>query len=124
MRWRTSHSQACVGNPFVSRPRTLLTQSAGKFYEVDGGLSSIETTPRLLKLISARNLCLVLVIRERVSVWRKRVEGGGRGKEEKLGGPSIFFGWNMGGLKMLKDDLGGGVFKFLLSSIPTEQHDA
>ena len=34
--------------------------------------------------------------------------GGGRGKEEKLGGPSIFFGWNMGGLKMLKDDLGGG----------------
>ena len=53
-------------------------------------------------------------------------EGGGRGgKEEKLGGPSIFFGWNMGGLKMLKDDLGGGGgFKFLLSSIPTEQHDA
>ena len=34
--------------------------------------------------------------------------GGGGGKEEKLGGPSIFFGWNMGGLKMLKDDLGGG----------------
>ena len=31
----------------------------------------------------------------------------------------------MGGLKMSKDDLGGGgVFKFLLSSIPTEQHDA
>ena len=29
----------------------------------------------------------------------------------------------MGGLKMPKDDL-GGVFKFLLSSIPTEQHDA
>ena len=24
---------------------------------------------------------------------------------------------------MPKDDLGGGVFKFLLSSIPTEQHD-
>ena len=54
---------------------------------------------------------------------------GGRGKEEKLGGPSIFFGWNIGGLKMPKDDLvggggGGGVFKFLLNSIPTEQHDA
>ena len=30
---------------------------------------------------------------------------------------------NMGGLKMRKDDL-RGVFKFLLSSIPTEQHDA
>ena len=32
-----------------------------------------------------------------------------------------------GGLKMPKDDLGGGgegVFKFLLSSIPTKQHDA
>ena len=29
----------------------------------------------------------------------------------------------MGGLKMPKDDL-GWVFKFLLSSIPTEQHDA
>ena len=29
----------------------------------------------------------------------------------------------MGGRKMPKDDL-GGVFKFLLSSIPTEQHDA
>ena len=28
----------------------------------------------------------------------------------------------MGSLKMPKDDL-GGVFKFLLSSIPTEQHD-
>ena len=28
----------------------------------------------------------------------------------------------MGGLKMSKDDL-GGVFKFFLSSIPTEQHD-
>ena len=44
--------------------------------------------------------------------------GGGGGR------PSIFLGWNMGGLKMPKDDLGGGVFKFLLSSIPTEQHDA
>ena len=29
----------------------------------------------------------------------------------------------MGGLKMPKDDF-GGVFKFLLSSIPTEKHDA
>ena len=28
----------------------------------------------------------------------------------------------MGGLKMPKDDL-GGVLKFLLSSIPAEQHD-
>ena len=43
--------------------------------------------------------------------WR-----GGDGGE--IGGPSIFFAWNMGGLKMPKDDL-GGVFKFLLSSIPT-----
>ena len=34
-------------------------------------------------------------------------------------GPSIFFGWNMGGLKMRKDDL-GGVFKFLLSSMMFE----
>ena len=33
--------------------------------------------------------------------WR----GGGGGGE--IGGPSIFFGWNMGGLKMPKDDLGG-----------------
>ena len=33
--------------------------------------------------------------------WR----GGGGGGEN--GGPSIFFGWNMGGLKMPKDDLGG-----------------
>ena len=46
--------------------------------------------------------------------------GGGGGGE--FGGPSIFFGWNMGSLKMPKDDL-EGVFKFLLSSIPTEQHD-
>ena len=30
----------------------------------------------------------------------------------------------MGGLEMPKDDLGAGVFKFLLRSIPTEQHDA
>ena len=99
MRWRTSHSQACVGNPFVSRPRTLLTQSAGKFYEVDGGLSSIETTPRLLKLISARNLCLVLVIRERVSVWRKRVEGGGGGGRRR----------NWGGLQFFSDGIWGAL---------------
>ena len=46
------------------------------------------------------------------------------GGEGEIGWPSIFFGWNMGGLKMPKDDLGGGVFEFLLSSIPTEQHDA
>ena len=37
----------------------------------------------------------------------------------EIGGPSIFFGWNMGGLKMPTL----GVFKFLLSSIRTEQHD-
>ena len=30
----------------------------------------------------------------------------------------------LGGLEMPKDDLGAGVFKFLLRSIPTEQHDA
>ena len=51
------------------------------------------------------------------------IKGGG-GVEEKLGGPSTFFGWNMGGPKCQKMTLGGGVFKFLLSSIPTEQHDA
>ena len=36
--------------------------------------------------------------------------GGGGGEEgwRRNGGPSIFFGWNMGGLKMPKDDLGGG----------------
>ena len=44
--------------------------------------------------------------------------------EEKLGGLQFFLdGIYMGGLKMPKDDL-GGVFKFLLSSILTEQHDA
>ena len=43
--------------------------------------------------------------------------------EEKLGGLQFWGGWNMGGLKMPKDDL-GGVLKFLLSRIPTEQHDA
>ena len=31
------------------------------------------------------------------------MEGGG-----EIGGPSIIFGWNMGGLKLPKDDLGGG----------------
>ena len=37
------------------------------------------------------------------------VGGGGVELEEKLEGlqSSIFFGWNMGGLKMPKDDLGG-----------------
>ena len=34
--------------------------------------------------------------------WR-----GGGGVEEKLGGLQFFLGWNMGGLKMPKDDLGG-----------------
>ena len=45
--------------------------------------------------------------------------------EEKLGGLQFVLDgiWGGGGLKMPKDDL-GGVFKFLLSSIPTEQHDA
>ena len=44
--------------------------------------------------------------------------------EEKLGGLQ-FFWMEYGGLKMAKDDLGGGgVFKFILSSIPTEQHEA
>ena len=38
---------------------------------------------------------------------RWRGEGGGGGGE--IGGPSIFFGWNMEGLKMPKDDLGGGL---------------
>ena len=46
--------------------------------------------------------------------WRGEGVGGGG----EIGGPSIFFGWSMGGPKMPKDDL-GGVFKFLLSSIPT-----
>ena len=32
--------------------------------------------------------------------------GGGMGRGE-IGGPSIFFGLNMGGLKMPKGDLGG-----------------
>ena len=45
--------------------------------------------------------------------------------EEKLRGLQFVLDGIWGGLKMPKDDLGGGgVFKFLLSSIPTEQHDA
>ena len=36
--------------------------------------------------------------------WRG---GGGGGGGGEIGGPSILFGWNMGGLKMPKDDLGG-----------------
>ena len=48
----------------------------------------------------------------------------GGGVEEKLGGLQFFLDGIWGGLKMPKDDLGGGVVKFLLSSIPTEQHDA
>ena len=35
-----------------------------------------------------------------------KLEGAGGGGGE-IGGPSIFFGWIMGGLKMPKDDLGG-----------------
>ena len=51
--------------------------------------------------------------------WR-----GGGGVEEKLGGLQ-FFGYGIwGALKGQKMTSGGGVFKFLLSSIPTEQHDA
>ena len=33
-----------------------------------------------------------------------KLEGGGG--EERLGGLQFLFGWNMGGLKMPKDDLG------------------
>ena len=47
---------------------------------------------------------------------------GGAGVEEKFVGLQFFLDGIWGGLKMPKDDL-GGVFKFLLSSIPTEQHD-
>ena len=47
--------------------------------------------------------------------------GGGEGGGEI--GAFNFFWIEYGGLRMPKDDL-GGVFKFLLSSIPTEQHDA
>ena len=46
-----------------------------------------------------------------------------RGGWRRNWGALNFFGWNMGDLKMPKDDL-GRIFKFLLSSIPTEQHDA
>ena len=35
------------------------------------------------------------------------LEGGGGGGGGEIGGPSNFFGWNMGGLKMPKDDPGG-----------------
>ena len=35
-----------------------------------------------------------------------KLEGGGGRCGGEIGGPSIFFGWNMGGLKMPKDDLG------------------
>ena len=38
---------------------------------------------------------------------REGGEGGG-----EIGGPPIFFGWNMGGLKMPKDDLGGSLSFF------------
>ena len=44
--------------------------------------------------------------------------------EEKLGGLQFFLNGIWGALKCQKMTLGGGVFKFLLSSIPTEQHDA
>ena len=40
--------------------------------------------------------------------------------EEKFGGLQFCLDGIWGGLKMPKDDFGGGVFKFLLSSIPTE----
>ena len=44
----------------------------------------------------------------------------------EIGGPSLFnfFCMEYGGTsKCQKMTWGGGVFKFLLSSIPTEQHD-
>ena len=45
--------------------------------------------------------------------------------EEKLGGLQFVLDGIWGALKCQKMTLGGGgVFKFLLSSIPTEQHDA
>ena len=44
--------------------------------------------------------------------------------EEKLGDPQYFLDGIWGALKCQKMTLGGGgVFKFLLSSIPTKQHD-
>ena len=37
-----------------------------------------------------------------------KLEGGGGGEGgREIGGPSIFFGWTMRGLKMPKDDRGG-----------------
>ena len=48
--------------------------------------------------------------------WR----GGGGGE---IGGLQFFFDGIWGALKCQKMTWGGGVFKFLLSSIPTEQHD-
>ena len=49
--------------------------------------------------------------------------GGGGEVEEKLGGLQFFLDGIMGALKCQKMTLGGGggVFKCLLSSIPTEQ---
>ena len=45
--------------------------------------------------------------------------------EEKLGGLQFVLDGIWGALKCQKMTLGGGGgFKFLLSSIPTEQHDA
>ena len=35
-----------------------------------------------------------------------KLEAGGSGGE--IGGPSIFLGWNMGGLKIPKDNIWGG----------------
>ena len=43
--------------------------------------------------------------------------------EEKLGGLQFFGDGVWGALKCQKMTL-GGIFKFLLSRIPTEQHDA
>ena len=46
--------------------------------------------------------------------------------KEKLGGLQFFLDGTWGALKCQQMTLGGGggVFKFLLSSIPTEQHNA
>ena len=56
--------------------------------------------------------------------WRG--EGWGGGVEETLGGLQFVLDGIWGALKCQKITLGGGggVFKFLLISIPTEQHDA
>ena len=40
--------------------------------------------------------------------WRVGNGGGGGGGVGEIGGPSIFFGWNMGALKCQKMTLGGG----------------